>query len=84
VRRVLGKSDEFTLRMRCIYAIALYEDDFATLDDLREAVSTLEDTGRIARRVLGGSHPFTRTIEQDLRRSQATLASRETPSSEAS
>ena len=30
---------------------ALYQDDGATLDDLREAVTTLEDTERIARRV---------------------------------
>ena len=33
------------------------EDDAATLDDLREAVTTLEDAERIARRVLGGAHP---------------------------
>ena len=37
----------------------LYEDDGATLDDLREAVTTLEDTERTARRVLGGAHPLT-------------------------
>ena len=39
------------------YAETLYRDDCATLEDLREAVTTLEDTERIARRVLGGSHP---------------------------
>ena len=52
-RRVLGKSDETTLRMRAIYARALYRDPAATLDDFREAVTTLEDTTRIARRVGG-------------------------------
>ena len=36
---------------------ARHERDGATLDDLREAVTTLEDTERIARRVLGGAHP---------------------------
>ena len=38
------------LTMRWIYAMALYKDDGATLDDLREAVMTLENTERTARR----------------------------------
>ena len=54
-----------TLKMR-IYARALYQDTGATLDDAREAVTTLEETERIARRVLGGAHP-TVTIERDLK-----------------
>ena len=41
-----------------------------TLNDLSEAVTTLEDTERIARRVLGGSHPLTVTIERHLREAQ--------------
>jgi len=53
----------------------------ATLDDLREAVTTLEDTDRIARRVFGGAHPHTVDIEAALRRARATLGVRETPSS---
>ena len=48
------------------YARALYHDDSATLDDLREAANTLEDSERIARRVLGGAHPLTKAIEQSL------------------
>ena len=56
-------------------------DDGATLDDLREAVTTLEDTGQIARRVLGGAHPLTEAIETALlRRARAALRARETPS----
>ena len=43
-----------------------YEDGGATLDDLREAVTTLEEIERIARRVLGRSHPLTVDIEEDL------------------
>ena len=35
-----------TLKMRWIYAKALYKDPGATLDDLREAVTTLEDCNR--------------------------------------
>ena len=51
----------------------------ATLDDLREAVTTLEDTARIAQRVLGGAHPITAVIEDFLRNAQETLSARETP-----
>ena len=35
-RRVLGASDELTLRMGGLYATALYLDAGATLDDIRE------------------------------------------------
>ena len=55
-------------------------DDSATVDDVREAVTTLEETERIARRVLGGAHPLTSEIEINLRLSRAALAARETPS----
>ena len=63
--------------MRWIYASALYEDPDAALDDLREAVTTLEDAGRIARRVFGGAHPLTSAIERALRRARDRLAARE-------
>ena len=65
--------------MRRIYAIALYEDASATLDDLREAVTTLEGTERIARRVLGGAHPTTTGIFVTLLNARAALAARESP-----
>ena len=65
--------------MRKWYAQALYNDPAATLDDLREAVTTLEETDRIARRVLGGAHPTTRQIERELRKARAALRARETP-----
>ena len=55
------------LDARFPYAKALILDDATTLDDLREAVTTLEDTDRIARRVLGGAHPTAVAIEQTLR-----------------
>ena len=51
----------------------------ATLDDLREAVTTLEDTERIARRVLSGAHPLTTSLEDDLQDARAALRARETP-----
>jgi len=76
-RRVFGESHEVTLKMRCTYAIALYKDAGATLDDVREAVTTLEETERIGRRVFGGSHPHTAAIEKELRYARATLRARE-------
>ena len=63
--------------MRMIYAKALYKDDAATLDDLREAVTTLVETERTARRVLGGAHPVTTGIEDDLGNSRTALRARE-------
>jgi len=79
-RRVLGDCNDTTLRMRWNYALALYRNDGATLVDLREAVETLEETDRTARRVLGTAHPLASAIERDLRRSRAALGAREAPS----
>jgi len=78
-RRVLGDCHDLTLGMRCVHAVALFQDDNATLDDLREAATTLEDAGRIARRVFGGAHPLAAGIESALRESRAILAACETP-----
>ena len=75
-RRVYGDSHQFTLKMRKNYAGALCKNDAATLDDLREAVTTLEDLERTARRVLGSAHPTTESIEVELRDARAALASR--------
>jgi hypothetical protein len=76
-RRVLGEGDRITLTMRRTYAQTLYKDSSATLDDLREAVETLEDTQRIAQRVLGSANPTTVEIEGRLRNARAALGSRE-------
>ena len=70
------------LQMRWIYGQALYNDPSASLDHLREAVTTLEDAERTARRVLGGAHPSTRAIEATLRKARAALRARETPPSD--
>ena len=79
-RRVLGESHEIAIKMLWIHAGVLYKDDSATLADLRKAVMTLEDAGRIARRVFGGTHPLTIGLEFHLRKLRAALAARETPS----
>ena len=54
-------------------------DGGATLSDLREAVTTLEETVPIVRRVLGGAHPTTRDRELDLQDARAALRAREPP-----
>ena len=76
-RRVLGERNERTIKMRWTYAEALCRADGATLGDLREAVTTLEDAGRIARRVLGGAHPITGWVEASLHNARASLHTRE-------
>ena len=77
-RRNLGEGHRHTLKTRLIYAEALYKDDAATLDDLREAVTTFEDAARTTRRVFGGAHPRTTQIEDSLRYAQGALHARET------
>ena len=72
-RRVLKDGDDLTLMMRANYAKAIYADANATLDDLRDAVNVLEDVERTARRVLGGTHPRTVDIENDLRAARDAL-----------
>ena len=79
-RRVLGESHELTLKVRYYYTEALYEDPSATLDDLREAVTTLEKTLRVTRRVFGGGNPLTKGIERQLQKARAALRASETPS----
>ena len=78
-RRFLGESHELTLKMRSIYGKVLYMNNCATLDHLREAVTTLEEIESTARRVFGGAHPLAKTIVDTLRKSRAALRARETP-----
>jgi len=78
-RRVLGENHEYALRLRWNYAKALYQDTDATLDDLREAVKTLEEAERTTQRVLGGEHPTTVMVGRSLRNARAALRARETP-----
>ena len=45
----------------------------ASIADIREVVTTLEETEAIARRVLGGAHPTTTGIDTCLRTSRVAL-----------
>ena len=80
-RRVLRENHDLMLRMQWNYAGALCADIGATLDDIREAVATLEEIEPTARRVLGSAHPLAAKIEQSLRHTRAALRARETQSS---
>ena len=76
-QRVLGASHDLTLTLRTNYAHTLIRDDSSTLDDLREAVTTLEEAEQTARRVLGGAYPTTGVIERSLRKARAALSARD-------
>ena len=65
--------------MKKNYGEALYKDAGATHGDLREAVNTLEDTVRIAKRVLGGAHPLTVDIEDEMQNARDALYARGLP-----
>ena len=68
-----GDCEDATLKLRWNYAQSLSKNPNATLDDVREAVNTLEEAERIARRVLGGAHPRTVAIVCDLGNARAAL-----------
>ena len=76
-RRVLVESDRLVLGMRQNFAIALYKDAGATLDDIREAVTSLEEIEQTARRVLGGGHPTTEGMGRSLQEARAKLRARD-------
>jgi hypothetical protein len=78
-QRNFGEGTELTLQLRVNYTAALYMDDGATLDELREAVSTLEEIERIARRVLGGGHPTAVRMVRSLQQARAVLTLRVGP-----
>ena len=79
-RRVRGDSRELTLKMRWLYAVALHHDPDATLDDVREAVETLESVAPLWKRVFGPSHPETPLVQNALEDAREALAANETPS----
>ena len=77
-RRILGENHNLTLRMRKMYARALYKAGGATLADFHEAVTTLEELERTTRRILGGAHPEVEMMEWSLKTARAALRARET------
>ena len=76
-RRVFGENAQSTLKMRAVYASVLYQEDGATLDDLREAVAMMEEIKPTLRRVLGGTHPHVSLLERHLQKARAVRDARE-------
>ena len=66
-RRALGDSNDITLRMRWLYANCLCDYKNATLDDLVEAVETLEAVAKLWKRVMGERHPETPAVLEALK-----------------
>ena len=56
--------------------MALYKDPAATLDDLREAVETVESVAPSWKRVFGTAHPETPQVQAALKNARAALARR--------
>ena len=61
--------------------MSLYEDDGATLDDLREAVETLETVEPLWKRIFGEAHPETPKVQGTLKEARRFLAARAAASS---
>ena len=57
----------------------LRDDEGATIDDLREAVTTLEETAQTAQQIFGGAHPLTTGIDRGLQNARAALRARDAP-----
>ena len=54
--------------------VALYNDKGATLDNLREAVETLDSVAKSWKRVFGESHPETPRVQNALATAREKLA----------
>ena len=77
-RRVLGKGNIDTIRLRWSYGLFLFRSPDATLDDIREAVATMEETYRTVEGVFGAEHAYTREMDpKDIRFARAELRARD-------
>ena len=75
-RRVLGELHRLALKMRWLYARALYLDASATLGDLRESVEILESVANSWKRIFGQAHPDTPKVQGALKEAREALAER--------
>ena len=76
-RRILGASHQITITMRTQSAATFLHNPGATLDEIREAINTLEEIEPIARRVLGIAHPIAAVIQSELQKARGLLRARE-------
>mgnify|MGYP006217895773 CR=1 FL=1 len=73
-RRALEPEDITTFRLRRAYAEALYSDGASPVRDVREAVTTLEELDKAARRIYGEDNPFREHIRRSLEEARKKLA----------
>ena len=73
-RQALRESHRLTLKMRWAYAVVLFKDRAATLDDIHEAVTTLESVAPLWKRVFGQAHPETHRVQTALKQAREMLA----------
>ena len=74
--RALGPEDDTYLGLRALQAQAVTDDAAASLDDVAEAVTILEDISNISRRVMGPTHPLSKLRAHNLAIAQRKLARR--------
>ena len=67
------------LQIRTLHARTLFEDENASLDNLRQAVELLEDIDSISSRVFGARHPDTAANRSMLSSAREKLAQAEAP-----
>ena len=79
-RRIFGESDAYTLRLRWLYANCLWDYKNATLDDVAEAVETLESVAKVWKRFMGERHPETAKVLSSLKHAREKLRLRRTAS----
>ena len=72
-RRSFGADHVYTFRAHSLFVRILYIEQ-ASMEDLREAVSIMEDVCRRGRRVLGDSHPEYQELQFTLATARRVLA----------
>ena len=74
LRRAFGADAEGLIQIRWNYAWCLSQDAESSIDDVLEAVGILEELFQTTQRIFGPTHPFTKTIEDNLDDAYYTFA----------
>ena len=70
---MLDATRDTTLRLRWLYANCLFDYKNATLDDLVQAVETLEAVAKLWKRVMGERHPEMAKVLIELKEAREML-----------
>ena len=63
------------MKLRGLYAFALRADSRASLDDVAEATTILDELSQAMLRIYGPSHPTTKSIQEDFENARSQLDS---------